>query len=221
LSLSDDKELVVMEDAYYDNSLFALTRNDMWLRQRNGVFELKFPMVSSSLVESGLSGIDYYNESTDWHTICDHMNTTGCAEMNQGFKPNFSLIEAKAWLASHGITMFSRFCTRRSRQNITMSVKSGTVEVNIDLDEVDFLPPVDSEQPTKLSQKPYVLGEIELISSLCGQQEDSGIIMAEVFDELELSESRIRGKVLEYIYRYRPEHYETLTECGVIGSKGI
>jgi hypothetical protein len=36
-----------------------------------------------------------------------------------------------------------------------------------------------------------------------------------------LSESRIRGKVLEYIYRYRPEHYETLTECGVIGSKGI
>lgn len=31
-------------DTYYDNSAYDLTRGDMWLRERNGRFELKMPL---------------------------------------------------------------------------------------------------------------------------------------------------------------------------------
>lgn len=217
MRLSVKHEQLVLNDAYYDDSLYTLTTNDMWLRERNEMFELKFPMRTGGSSTLGLSGIDYFNESTNWPTICDSINALGLPHLQHNIDSNVTFVQSKDWLSKSGITIFSRFRTRRTRQRVTLSVKSGFVDLNIDLDEVDFLSP-DISDMSVMNEEPFVIGEIELVST---EEQYSGVVLAEVFDQLQLSESRIRGKVLEYIYRYRPNHYQALTQCGIIGSKGI
>lgn len=49
-----------MTDIYYDRLNWALSMRDMWLRQRNGSFQLKVPLASA-----GSDGVDRYNETED------------------------------------------------------------------------------------------------------------------------------------------------------------
>jgi hypothetical protein len=41
------KKKLVFNDIYYDTSEYALTKNDIWLRSRNGNFELEIPIRGS------------------------------------------------------------------------------------------------------------------------------------------------------------------------------
>ncbi len=51
-------------DTYYDTMAYSLVRQDKWLRERDGVFELKL-----SLPGNGKDGIDRYQEITDGQQI--------------------------------------------------------------------------------------------------------------------------------------------------------
>ncbi len=43
--------IVTMVDTYYDDSAYLLSRNDTWLRNRNGTFEVKVPLHPKSVKE--------------------------------------------------------------------------------------------------------------------------------------------------------------------------
>lgn len=193
----------------------------MWLRQRGSILELKYPMAADVSDRSGLSGIDFYNESTDLELILEMIKiplSTGGIPAISTEQSDYN--DTQQWVASLGLTVFSRFRTRRSRQSIVLhSLPSGSATVNIDIDEVDFLAPISTESDPDaqlISHAPYALGEIELVAFSPGC--DPSVVMREVFTHLELSESRVRGKVLEYLCRYCPDQYKALTECGVIPS---
>lgn len=47
-------------DTYFDKLSYALGRRDMWLRERNGSFQLKVP-----LAQNVREGVDRYNETED------------------------------------------------------------------------------------------------------------------------------------------------------------
>jgi adenylate cyclase class IV len=80
----------VNEDVYYDNDVYALTSNDIWLRKRNGKFELKMP------VENGSRGaISRYRKITDEGVIkkilkLDSNKGLEVALNEAGYKPSAS-----------------------------------------------------------------------------------------------------------------------------------
>ena len=209
-----------MNDTYYDDEFHTLTKRDVWLRQRGNIFELKYPMSSDVSDNTGLAGLDFYHESTDWNEIYAKISNYTTRDLSAGFSPNFTTAEAQLWLSSHDLSIFSRFHTKRSRQSISLLVPSGTAKINIDVDEVLFLDPSQSGAgDNSLNDTPYILGEIELLA--CSGTTDPSMVMGEVFQVLELSDGTVRGKVLEYLHRFRPDHYTQLEASGVIGSKGI
>jgi len=57
-------------DAYYDDTDFSLTKKDIWLRSRDGKFELKIP-VNLSIEERVL---DQYKELENSHEILQYFN---------------------------------------------------------------------------------------------------------------------------------------------------
>jgi len=78
---------VVNKDVYYDNDVYGLTSNDIWLRKRNGKFELKIP------IEGGSKGaISRYLKITDENTIREKLNLDSNKELEialrkAGYKP--------------------------------------------------------------------------------------------------------------------------------------
>lgn len=57
-------------DIYYDDANFSLTKKDLWLRQRDGKFELKIPMNAS--IEERIS--DQYRELENDEDILKYFN---------------------------------------------------------------------------------------------------------------------------------------------------
>lgn len=66
--LADAKELglKLVEDSYLDTDTFALTKNDLWFRIRDGEYELKAPLTSGS---GSYAATNRYNEITDINEI--------------------------------------------------------------------------------------------------------------------------------------------------------
>lgn len=62
----------------------------------------------------------------------------------------------------------------------------------------------------------YALAEIELMVEKEEQVEDAEKQIAAFFTQYGLKISSVRGKVVEYLYRKKPEHYKVLLEEGVI-----
>lgn len=63
----------------------------------------------------------------------------------------------------------------------------------------------------------YSLGEVELVRAGGGMP--AGQAMADVFASLGISHEPVRGKVLEWLVRFRPRHYAALERCGLIAAK--
>lgn len=57
-----------MEDSYYDTDDYTLTRDDYWLRMRDGAYELKAPLKSS-----GSGATNRYNEITELAGIAQEL----------------------------------------------------------------------------------------------------------------------------------------------------
>ena len=155
----------VFTDAYYDTADVALTKHDLWLRRRDAVWELKWPMPAAAAergraeassggdkahrrdaraaAAGGLAGIDYYLESRDWPSIAaavlEHARVRLGAPFPPGSPPDGrpgTLDAAEAYLAAHGLACFARIRTKRTRHALRLA--SGH-RVRVDLDTVTFL----------------------------------------------------------------------------------
>lgn len=100
-------------DIYYDSADFALTTKDMWLRQRDGRFELKFPLNESDSVRV----LDQYEEYETEEEISRILNFSYPGDFNKN-------------LQIHKYQPFVTLVTTRKKY------KKG--EFIIDLDIIDF-----------------------------------------------------------------------------------
>jgi adenylate cyclase class IV len=99
-------------DIYFDTAEYALTKNDIWLRSREGAFEVKLPMRKNSF-----GGTNQYNE----------------IDGEEKIRQVFGIVPEKSFLEdirSFGYAPFCQFKTTRKKY------RKG--KFTIDLDDVDF-----------------------------------------------------------------------------------
>lgn len=92
--------------------------------------------------------------------------------------------------------------------------------VNIDVDNVQF----NEMYPSITSQNnSYLIGEVELCidSPTIQSRQHSEDVMIKVLIALGINSTAVRGKVLEYLYRFKPNHFAALLESGHLKSKGL
>lgn len=104
-----------IHDTYYDRADYSLTTSDRWLRNRNGVFELKISV--NAVKVQGQRQADQYQEITDEKTIREVLDIP----VKNDFPTD---------LAAAGYTPYGSWVTTRTEYK-----QDGFV---IDFDEVDF-----------------------------------------------------------------------------------
>jgi adenylate cyclase class IV len=161
-------------DIFFDDDYYSLGKQDVWLRNRNGRWELK---IGHKLSPGSLSRT--YEELEEDGLIATWLGLPGedltQEILNAGYK-QFAKIEK----------------ARRSY------LREG---FRLDLDKCDF---------------GYDVAEIELlIDSIDGQQEANDKIAA-FAKSIGLDNTPLRGKPVEYLYRFLPDHYQALLEAGVL-----
>lgn len=62
----------------------------------------------------------------------------------------------------------------------------------------------------------YELAEIELMLEHEDQQQDALQRIEEFANRMRLDQTPVRGKVIEYLYRFVPAHYQALVDAGVL-----
>lgn len=100
-----------IQDTYFDTDDYRYTTQNMWLRQRDGYFELKVGIKN----ENGT--MDRYEEILDEHLIMKHLKLDGDVDMSTA-------------LLKKNLTPFCSFLTRRKTYRLD--------ELYIDIDEADF-----------------------------------------------------------------------------------
>jgi len=161
-------------DTYYDNATYDLTRGDMWLRERNGRFELKLPL-------GGKNGnVQTYHELEDDDSIRKALNLS----FDQPFAET---LEAAG---------YSPFCTCK-----TTRTKYKIGEFGLDVDIADF------------GDFTYELAEIELMAESKEDVPEAEAKILEFAKSHGLSTGEIRGKILEYLARKNPEHFDALKKA--------
>ena len=201
----------------------------MWLRQRNHQFELKSPS-NSTIFNDEFSGIDFYDENTDWSAIRDILLNRANVDLQPVVEFD-TIPDIRDWLLSNNLFPFATIKTMRQRCLLSVNLGEGknkmSVSVNVDIDNVEF---VDFTTMTKestdntISTSHYSVGEVELISSELNYKSndvrnEQSLILMKVFQHLQIPTSAVRGKVLEYLVRHSPLHYKALETSGLIGSK--
>jgi predicted adenylyl cyclase CyaB len=167
----------IFTDVYYDRPDYFLTRRDLWLRARDGKFELKTPLFQGGI---GERKTDRYRELEADEEIARELN----------LKIKTKLEDA---LREEGYAPFAKITTSREtyrRDNF-----------RLDFDETDF---------------GFTTFEVELMIE---DGEDPRAAEAEILEfarEHGISGTEARGKVIEYIFRNRPEHYAALVASGVV-----
>jgi hypothetical protein len=249
---------IIMKDSYFDDEDISLTSNNLWLRQRNSSFELKWPRASPSSFQTR-SAIDEYNESSNWDVICAVIKQF--TSLDLGAPPPCPLLVPHssdsdsddvmtcpqqvalqvAWLRENKLIPFAVMETHRTRFPLTVSLPEFdllSLCINVDIDtvtyQVDAASGDNKEEGCSCgSDWQYRLGEVELVTPLPAECDPSAV-MAAVCQDLgilplasapstdepsadhALSSSNSnsnstgrarRGKVEEFLLRFRPEHY--------------
>ena len=81
----------LVEDSYFDTDDFALSTGDFWLRERDGVYELKAPLKSG---DGSSSGGNHYHEITDTDEIAHELGLAA----GQDFATELSLAGIKKFV---------------------------------------------------------------------------------------------------------------------------
>jgi adenylate cyclase class IV len=162
-------------DTYYDNALFVLGRGDMWLRERNGRFELKMPLGGRTN-----GSVQTYDELEDDESIRKALNLP----FDQ------PLVDT---LTAAGYNPFCICKTTRTKYKIG--------EFGLDVDVADF------------GDFTYELAEIELMAEDAAAMAEAERKILEFAKKHGLALGEIRGKIIEYIARKRPEHFEALKKA--------
>lgn len=243
-SFATNQTVINMVDTYYDTNNYELSCKDMWLRKRNKVFELKWPHNFGTKSEAFSTDMvvpfatDFYNESTDILEIASVVQNS-CKERT--VEPLGSVNGWNSWMSKTGISPFATIQSKRTRFNIAVPLHIQASKVGgsahqqhvcVDIDEVIFYEGQPVTPEAQCMKGLYAIGEVELAPDTeeadhkeerqaAATQEDKLAVMAEVFRVLGISPQPVRGKVLEYLYRYRPRHYQALRDCGQLASKGL
>ena len=201
----------IFTDIYFDTPNYALTTRDIWLRQREKTFECKIPV---PVAHGATSAVDRYDELTAEEEILhflESMKQMGSLVrpkpafeslptlLARGKKPDVGIARdwsLESWLEQNMIRGFTAITTTRRKY------RKG--KFLIDLDEVDF---------------GYSIGEVEMLVEEI--QVESAVQEVEAFCRENSFDVRppIRGKVLEWLARYSPKHYNALQASGLLAAK--
>lgn len=91
------------------------------------------------------------------------------------------------------------FCTAPTRRQ-----KYSKGEFKIDIDEVNF------------AEFTYRLAEIEILVESEDQVEEASTRIIDFAKAYGLTVTYVRGKILEYLHRMRPDHFQALIDAGVV-----
>ena len=164
-------------DIYYDTADFSLTRNDFWLRTRDGKFELKVPLNKENAKERKT---DQYRELESDKEIISALNFSGRAGLAEE-------------LLQKGYVPFAAITTTRETYH--------KGDFHLDFDEMDF---------------GFGTFEAELMVGNESEVSNAEKRILEFAEIHGISGEHARGKVIEYIFRRNPKHYETLLASRVV-----
>ena len=204
-------------DEYFDiEKTFDLSTRDLWLRRRDQIWELKWPMKKTN--SSGLAGIDFYNESRDIKTISEVILSF---TNHSALRAHESSFDFTKWVGSGLLRSFAKITTARTTYTIELSSKVSdsllvptTHKFNADIDRCYFSQ--DDGSTVSGDVGAYRIGEIELIRAGGMSQSQA---LEDIFSQLSISHTAVRGKVLEYLSRHKPLHFAALDESGLLASK--
>lgn len=182
-TLSPEQEISLLEgavldykkvnvDEFFDLPDWKLSLQDVWLRKRNGNWELK---VGRRLKE-GLATV--YDELESDDLIASWLNLPG------------EHLEKE--ITGAGYACYARI--EKSRRSYT---REG---FRIDIDLCDF---------------GYGNTEIELLVEQ-GQEAEAQDRIAVFAKRIGLTSEPVQGKVIEYIRRFNPDHYQALHSAGIL-----
>lgn len=195
-------------DVYFDNSTYTLTTRDMWLRKRDATLELKWPAVlgESGATPEGLRPVDHYNEDTVLDEIAKVLRCSAPSLASLPPPPSSTAAHpVSEWLKACHLSPFASLVTHRSRYRVTLAGST----VHVDLDEVEF---------SSQSKEVYRVGEVELLEAAPGSNPNEAL--GEVLKALGVESSKpVKGKVLEYLSRHSPKHWDALEAAGHLTKK--
>lgn len=194
-------------DHYYDCVTgFPLTTNDIWLRQRNEKWELKMPLlsVSQQLQTPTASSVSHYKEHDDPALIISILRSCGALSSQAlPFQPPVQNGEdLRQALASHNVFQFCALTTTRTSYRYKDVLR-------IDLDVT--------------TPSEYRVGELELMVGDDPDEIKKALSTIETLgQDLQLTLCpTMRGKVLQFIFQQRPEHWRCLEKSGLLRAKRI
>jgi len=205
-------------DRYFDRgSDFALTTRDMWLRQRAGKWELKTSVLSVSEQQrerqrhqgrsNNVTATQYreYEDPREIHNILASLgliSNKGAQDCDESPETASDGRELSAALDSGGIVEFCALTTTR-----TSFCFRDVLRIDLDVaapggyrvGELEMMVRDDAEEISNAREK--------IMSLAC---------------ELGLTiRPSMRGKVLQFIFLNRPEHWRLLEESGLLDAKDV
>lgn len=158
-------------DVYYDTADYSLLKKDIWLRNRDGVFEVKIPP------QNNPGSINVYEEITNQNEILKRLEIR---KLSDNFEENLKL---------NGFIVLLKLITQRRKFKIK--------EFNIDIDKVDY---------------GYTICEIEKMVEKEDEVERASEEIFKLAKSLGLEIKKIRGKCLEYFYRFNKPVYQIIED---------
>lgn len=175
---------------------------------RDGVIELKHPRATTERGPSELR-VDFYTEDRVWSAV-----VAALARLDVTVDPQVPAADVSsiaAALARADLAPFATLTTMRTRFALTLSGHA----VHVDVDEVRF----DAQHAPPGVAEPYVIGEVELVRAAPGTTPRDAL--GQVLSELGVPRGAepVRGKVLEFIYRYDKPRWHALGASGLLADK--
>ncbi|XP_013391028.1 thiamine-triphosphatase-like isoform X1 [Lingula anatina] len=173
-------------DIYYDVPQYSLTLSDHWLRQRDGVWELKCPPENPTTNDLSQVTCQYAEHVTIPEIIAKCSAVLGLAIPTDSSMQEF--------LTSAQCGQFATIKTERKSYSLN--------EFSVDLDTADFGFRVGEIEVLVLEENKIAdaLSRIDMLAKTLGVGESK----------------KLPGKLSAYLQRFRPEHYKTLLQHEII-----
>jgi CYTH domain len=179
---------------YFDDVNLTLTQGDLWLRQRQRIWQLKQPVTTSG-AQSHRCDMTIYREVEGESAVWSALAVYGVEQAK--------------------VTCYARLDTRRTSFQINFD--GMTVEVVLD----ECTSASEHGELEKIDKRfTYTIGEVEVLVSSPGDLDGAQAVIDRFFDLHGLSSTSSQlasGKLLQYIKMYRPSHYNKLVRAGVVG----
>jgi CYTH domain len=179
-------------DEYFDDTYLALTLRDLWLRKRQGEWQLKHPLPSRRPASS--LGKTVYGELEGAFGVWAALETHG--------------------VVRDGLSCFANLSTTRT--SFQMDFRGATIEVA--LDECSSSAQ-HREIGAHAGPFEYRVGEVEIIEECLDKVQQAEGIVDEFCDVHGLAPScdeAPAGKLVAYLKAHRPDHYRQLVQAQII-----